>query len=70
MKVLFENKPGCIIISFILGLGLASLFRRVCKDSNCIVIKGPNPEKIKENIFKYDEKCFKYKPNATKCLKK
>ena len=35
-----KDKYGKIIISIIWGLGLAALFRRVCKGRNCIVIKG------------------------------
>ena len=68
-KIVLENKIGKIIISIILGIGLASIFRKVCKDNNCIVIKGPDPEIIKDKIFKYDTKCYQYKPETTKCSK-
>lgn len=55
------------IISIILGLGLASLFRQVCKDDKCKIIKGPNVKDIERNIYKIDDKCYKYKPVATLC---
>lgn len=67
MKIILENKIGKIIISIILGLGLSSIFRKVCSNNNCIVIKGPDPDKIVGQIFRYDNKCFKYKPVTTKC---
>lgn len=55
------------IISIILGLGLASLFRQVCKDDKCRVVKGPNLKEIEKNIYKIDDKCYRYKPVATMC---
>lgn len=55
------------IMSIILGLGLASLFRQVCKDDKCKIIKGPNVKDIERNIYKIDDKCYKYKPVATLC---
>jgi len=55
------------IISIILGLGLASLFRQVCKDDKCRVVKGPNLKEIQKNTYKIDDKCYKYKPVPTMC---
>ena len=69
IKLILENKIGNIILSVILGLGLASLFRKVCKTNNCIIIKGPDPDLIKNNIFRYDKKCYKYSTHATDCKK-
>ena len=65
----FINDPtGKIIISLLLGLGLASLFRRSCKN-NCIILKGPNPSNIFNNIYNFDDKCYKYKTKMVKCSK-
>ena len=36
IKRLLNTHLGRIIISILLGLGLASLFRKVCTDKNCI----------------------------------
>mgnify|MGYP001287458824 CR=1 FL=1 len=43
---------GVIMISIILGLGFASLFKRVCKN-NCIIYKVDNYKKIKNNVLQY-----------------
>jgi hypothetical protein len=67
IKRLLHSKIGKSIISILLGLGLATLFRKVCNDRNCIVFKAPEPSKIKGQIFKFDEKCYKYKENTEKC---
>lgn len=68
---LLENKTGQIIISVILGLGLATLFRQVCKGNNCIVIQSPDMKELEKYYYKIDSNCYKYKPYATSCeLKK
>ena len=61
---------GRVIISVIWGLGLATLFRKVCKGRNCIVIKAPNNDEIKNKIFRFDKKCYKFNPTVTSCQKK
>ena len=66
---ILDNRTGQIIVSIILGLGLASLFRRVCSGRNCIVIKGPQPKKLNNQIYKYDNSCYRYKAVQTKCKK-
>ncbi len=63
-----KNNPGAV--SFIIGLGLAALFRKVCKDGNCVIIQGPPLEEVENKIFKMDSKCYRYKAEATTCEKK
>ena len=53
LRRLIYSDIGKYIISILLGLGLATLFRKVCKDRNCIVFKAPNIKKIKNQIFKF-----------------
>jgi hypothetical protein len=45
---LLHTDTGRIIISIVLGLGIASLFRKVCKDRSCIRFRAP-PLKDLEN---------------------
>ena len=58
LKRLLYSSLGKIIISVILGLGLATMFRKVCKDKNCITFKGPILGDIDGKIYKHGEKCF------------
>jgi len=59
---------GKILMSILLGFGLASLFRKVCKDKECIIFHAPSLNEFKDKIYKNDTgKCFKYNPVATKC---
>jgi len=67
LRRLIYSDIGKYIISILLGLGLATLFRKVCKDRNCIVFKAPNIKKIKNQIFKFENKCYKFIESIEKC---
>lgn len=56
-----------IVISIILGLGLASILRPACGGDDCIIVKGPSLKEISKQIYKIDDKCYSYKPLATHC---
>jgi hypothetical protein len=58
---------GSVIISIVLGLGLAALFRKACKDGSCIIIKAPKQSDINKYYYKIDDDCFKYTPYVVDC---
>ena len=62
-----HTQTGKIIMSILLGFGLASLFRTVCKDKDCIIFHAPPLDKFQDKIYKNGDKCYKYTPVATKC---
>jgi hypothetical protein len=62
-----HTETGKIIMSILLGFGLASLFRTVCKDKDCIIFHAPPLDKFQDKIYKNGDKCYKYTPVATKC---
>jgi len=62
-----HSERGKIIMSILLGFGLASLFRKVCKDKNCLTFYSPPLDDFKDKIYKNNGKCVKYTPVATKC---
>ena len=62
-----HTETGKTIMSILLGFGLASLFRTVCKDHNCLAFHAPPLDRFKNKIYKTDDKCVKYIPTATKC---
>lgn len=64
---LLNSEPGLVIISVILGLGLAALFRKACTDNRCIVVRGPDPNEVKKYVWKVNEVCYKYKPVFDEC---
>ena len=67
MKKLFESNTGSIVISIILGLGLAALFRKACTDNKCIVVKGPNIDEVQQYYYKMNGECYQYKPVHAEC---
>ena len=66
-KRLLDTEMGRFFISAILGLGLASLFNKVCKDKNCITFNGPILSEFEGKIYKHGEKCYKYSLQSSKC---
>lgn len=63
-----HTKNGKIIMSILLGFGLASLFRTICKGKKCIDFRAPPLEEFKDKIYKSNNgKCVKYTPIPTKC---
>ena len=69
MNKLLNTDLGQKIISIILGLGFASMFRKVSNMNSCLIIKG---QKIKEmdKYYKIDKKCYKYNPYPINCPNK
>jgi len=67
IKRLMNTFHGQVVLSIVLGLGLASLFRKVCDDRNCIVFNGPIISDIEGKTFKHGEKCYKYHMHSDKC---
>ena len=64
---MIDSSKMKIIISVILGLGIATLFRRVCEGRNCIIIKGPSVDEIEGSSYKYKNKCYHYKSKTVGC---
>lgn len=63
-----HTERGKLIMSVILGFGLASLFRTVCKDKQCLSFKAAPMDEWKEKIFKKDNnQCVQYTPVPAKC---
>lgn len=62
-----DSQQGRIIISIILGFGLATIFRKVCKDNNCVVVNGPKKSETDKYVYKIENDCYKYKPYVTPC---
>jgi hypothetical protein len=67
LKRLLNTGLGKFFISLLLGLGLATLFRKVCTDKNCITFNGPVISEIDGKIYKYGEKCYKYVYAPSSC---
>ena len=58
---------GKIVISMILGIGLASIFRKVCNSRDCLVFHGPPLDDITSNTYSHGGKCYQFKENSVSC---
>ena len=68
-KRLLSTDVGKAFISFIIGIGIATIFRKVCKDGECIVFKGPILSQVSDDkIFKHNNSCYSYKLNSNTCM--
>ena len=67
VRRLIYSKFGQTVISILLGLGIATLFRKVCNERNCMVFKAPELKDIKGKTFKFNNKCYKYEESAQSC---
>ena len=67
IRRLLYNPYSSIIISMILGFGLATLFRKSCSLRGCYEFKGPPMNKIEGKTFKMNEKCFEYTYQHKSC---
>ena len=56
-----------MLISIILGLGLASLFRKVCTDGTCLQFRGPVISEVDGKTYQFGEYCYKYDLFPVQC---
>lgn len=64
---LLQSDTGRIIVSILLGLGLATLFRKICRDGTCIDFHGVMVGEIEDKVYQHDDRCYQYKPVSSKC---
>lgn len=64
---LIQSYTGKTIISILLGLGLATLFRKACKDRQCMVFYAAPIEKVHDKVYKFNDKCYNFKSATVSC---
>jgi len=67
IQTFINSKNGKIILSVILGFGIATLFRESCKNRNCLIFHAPSIQTVKNKIFSYDNKCYTYIEKHAHC---
>lgn len=64
---LLNSAMGRIIISILLGLGLATLFRKACVDGSCLRFNGPVISEVDGKTYQFGEYCYKYDLMPSQC---
>jgi hypothetical protein len=62
-----HSYTGKIIMSIILGIGLATFFRTACKGRHCRIISSPPIEELEGQTYKFNDKCYTFEKNAINC---
>ena len=63
-----NSKNGIICLSILWALGLAAMFRSICKGRDCYIVKPYQMSNILKNNYKHtDGKCYQYFPYPYKC---
>lgn len=65
---MFKTDNGIIILSIVLGFGLATAFKKACTGKKCVIIKGPSIKEVQGTYFRIDDECYKYTPYVKKCV--
>lgn len=60
---------GQVVISIILGIGLASLFRRTCHDEDCYKFQSPKTSEVETNTYLHGGSCYKFNAETKNCTK-
>ena len=62
-----NTEVGRGFISVLLGIGLASLFRKACKGKECIEFNGPFINQIDGHTYKFGDFCYQYSLEPAEC---
>lgn len=62
-----DSDAGSILLSVVVGFGLASMFRKACSGYGCHIVRGPPLKDLEKNVYLQDGRCYKYNPEAADC---
>ena len=70
IKKFMHDNNAKYLISILIGLGIATIFRKSCKNDDCYIFKGPYTTEIENNIYSFNNKCYKFIPKNITCKSK
>lgn len=60
--------PGlAMVISVVLGFGLAAIFRPLCKGPECVILRGPPVNDIRGAVYQFGSKCIEFDAKPIAC---
>lgn len=62
-----ENPWLAAFLSFLIGFGIAAMFRPMCKGSDCIVLHGPPVRDVIDKVYQMGERCVEFTTEVTDC---
>lgn len=64
-----ENPWLAGILSFVIGFGVAAMFRPMCRGADCIILNGPPVRDVIDKVFQMGERCVEFTTEVTDCPK-
>jgi hypothetical protein len=64
---LMENPLLAAIVSFLIGFGIAAMFRPICHGADCIVIHGPPVKDVVDKVYQMGERCVEFTTEVIPC---
>ncbi len=55
------------LVSFLIGFGIAAMFRPMCKGSDCIVVNGPPVKDVIDKVYQMGERCVEFTTEVVPC---
>jgi len=62
-----ENPWLAAFVSFMIGFGIAAMFRPLCSGPECIVIHGPPVKDVVDKVYQMGEKCVEFTTEVVTC---
>jgi hypothetical protein len=54
-------------VSFMIGFGIAAMFRPLCRGPECIVLHGPPVKDVIDKVYQMGEKCVEFTTEVVPC---
>ena len=65
--LMMENWWVAVFISFMIGFGLAAMFRPMCSGSECLVLHGPPVKDVVDKVYQMGAKCVEFSTEVIDC---
>lgn len=57
------------IMSALIGFGIAAMFRPLCKGPECVVLRGPPVNDVRNSVYQFGGKCVEFQTKPVACPK-
>lgn len=58
------------ILSALIGFGIAAMFRPLCKGPECVILRGPPVNDVRNAVYQFGSKCVEFQAKPVPCPKK
>lgn len=65
--LLMENPVIATGVSFLIGFGIAAMFRPLCKGPECIVLHGPPVKEVINKVYQMGGACVEFTTEVVTC---